>query len=566
MYSSKIDNTLFGLFSNRNTPLAVRFQVVFGVVILVQVVGQGVAYAGPWDNVDKNVTSTALGHKTAVSCHNCYNGPDPGNDIYNLSDANQKVGTAVNRGADLIELDLNDRGNDEPICVTHIGDGSRCNNGEPLLQHMLNYSTLKNSDAMLFLEVKNPVSNSQNFARKLFDLILDNGNQVYATAGRTLFVRTFYDNISYLSGIRNELFSNSDYSGIRDHVKFSVLFREKYNGVYWGGEGSISGLQDAIRTGVYDNNFDMVEFQYQTKDILGALKYAQYLGLATGIYTVPSSFGEVFVAAMREEVDQITTEYRVDYAQDVIGDVNTLSFANVWFCYPWYYYYNAVIYYNYLGSPGSISRPLFQGPTSSLYGSPGMQWDNVGQDRFGCSLDYRSNQEYNSRALSLGDRDNEASAGFLVTAYVNFDKLSNLPEDTMAILNKSESGGFALELHQSGSNVYLRFGVHVNGGYRYHSYNVHDTNVGGINDSLNGADGYFLIGAYDGNGGVYLWIDNRRNDWGGSYLGGVTRNNAAIMVGADPQPSANMGARYFFDGLIQHVSVQRWDDHPGGTN
>lgn len=519
--------------------------------------------AGPWDNVDKDVAATALGHKTAVSCHNCYNGP--GNKIYNIDQANEKVGRAVDRGADLIELDLSDSGDDEPICVTH-KNIKPCENKEPLLEQMLNYSTLKNSDAMLFLEIKSPKSSDVHmFARKLFNLILNQGNPVYAREGRPLFIRSF--NARYLNDIRDELFDNDNYVELRNHVRFSVLFSEKKvneekEDVYWGGTGSIKDLQNKIRTEVYDRDFDMVELDYRMKDILGALKYAEHLGLATGIYTIPRDYGEVFIAAMREEVDQVTSEYRVNYARNVISAVNTLAYANIWCCHPHY----AVYHYDYSGGSGTIWEPFFQEPTLNSHGTPGIFWDDRGQDRFGYSLDFRTNQGYISRSLSMGDRDNDTPAGFLVTAYVNFDRLSNLPEGTMAILNKSESGGFALELHQSESRVYLRFGVHVNGRYRYHSYNVGDTNVCEKNDQLNGADGYFLIGAYDGNGGIYLWIDNRKHGFGGSYYGGVTRNGASIMAGADPQPSAALKARYFFDGLIQQVSVQQWDDHPADTN
>lgn len=131
----------------------------------------------------------------------------------------------------------------------------------------------------------------------------------------------------------------------------------------------------------------------------------------------------------------------------------------------------------------------------------------------------------------------------------------------MAIVNKAESGGFALELHESQGTVKLRFGVHVDGRYRYHSYDVHATGLGGENAAINGTDSYLLTGAYDGDGGVYLFVDNDRDSERIYASGGVTANDVDILVGADPQPSAARKARFFFDGLIQQVSVLRWGDH-----
>jgi len=34
-----------------------------------------------------------------------------------------------------------------------------------------------------------------------------------------------------------------------------------------------------------------------------------------------------------------------------------------------------------------------------------------------------------------------------------------------------------------------------------------------------------------------------------------------MLVGADPQPGSDLKARYFFDGLIQQVSVQKLKDY-----
>ena len=71
---------------------------------------------------------------------------------------------------------------------------------------------------------------------------------------------------------------------------------------------------------------------------------------------------------------------------------------------------------------------------------------------------------------------------------------------------------------------------------------------------------YFIIGAYDGNGSVRMWINN--DDTGVTETaasGGVEVSNSPVVLGADPQ-GAN-ARRYFFSGKIQQAQVQRWGAH-----
>jgi hypothetical protein len=72
---------------------------------------------------------------------------------------------------------------------------------------------------------------------------------------------------------------------------------------------------------------------------------------------------------------------------------------------------------------------------------------------------------------------------------------------------------------------------------------------------LNETDAYQIIGAYDGDGGVRLWIDGKEVGTAPFVSGGVTHNDSAIVVGADPQ--GNNDERYFFSGKIQQVNVQK---------
>ncbi len=70
-----------------------------------------------------------------------------------------------------------------------------------------------------------------------------------------------------------------------------------------------------------------------------------------------------------------------------------------------------------------------------------------------------------------------------------------------------------------------------------------------------------IIAAFDGNGKVRMWLD--ASDSGVSesanLSSGVQQNNSPIRLGADPEGSSD--SRYYFNGKIQTISVQKWRDH-----
>ena len=72
----------------------------------------------------------------------------------------------------------------------------------------------------------------------------------------------------------------------------------------------------------------MVELDYRTRNLFGGLAYAKSLGLATGIYTIPVSLGEMFIANMRDDVDEMTVDYPMAKARQVVSDNNGLVYFN----------------------------------------------------------------------------------------------------------------------------------------------------------------------------------------------------------------------------------------------
>ncbi|MCW8093441.1 hypothetical protein [Alteromonas sp. ASW11-130] len=516
-------------------------------------------------NLAGDIAVSPAGNKVAINCHNCYNGPQ--NQILTLAQANAKINTAIARGSNFIELDVGFDG--QKMCVSHEPASRVCSTFdsskseyEPLLNDILANPTLLNSTASLAIEVKSITSgNTDGFVTEFLTVLSKPSFSKYFSNGREVLVRGFHYKIPTLLKIKNAAAQGTFGTLIANKLKYSVL----YWGVNWGGLNSINALQSSIYNDVYKNNLHFVEFKYQMKDLLGASQYAKSLGLGVGVGSIPVANGDAFVAALREEFDLVTSDYRVDYAKNVIKEKNLLAYLNAATCTN---EFDNQLYFhvNYWGGAGTIARPVDRAPTSTLFGYPQLHYDSKGQDRFSCSLDFRTNQGLRYRAVNLGQRSNTAGNGFLVSAYVNFDKLSNFSEGVMALVSKAESGGFALELANSGGKNIIRFGVRVNGKYRYKTYDIASTGLGGLNQRINGSDGYFIVGAYDGDGGLYLWIDNKRDNSLSQYAGGVESSNVNIFIGADPQPSASRDTRFFFDGLIQHVSVIDWGHHPSGTN
>jgi hypothetical protein len=495
-----------------------------------------------WKGVSKmNLATTVLGNMSPISCHNCYNGP--ANEVLSVLEARAKIEQAQLNDADLIEIDIADAAG--TLCATH-DDVPSCAS-LPTLKDLLAHPPLVNGHAMLFLEIKEQNATPAQFAAQLLTT-LNEQREVYVRNGRPIFLRAFRGRLPYLLALKQSLDS---YPFLKHYVRFSVLYGK--NEI-----ADVKGFQDSIQADVIDNGLQMVELDYTNNNILGLTRFARANGLGVGVYTIPGAFGEVFVAALREEVDQITAEYRADQARSIIEETNVFAYLNASNCAS-AADTTVVLKENTTGATNTTAIILHSPAGPNSFGAPSLAYEPAGQDWYGCSLDYRSNQSLTERALDLGPHPVGANTGYLVTAYVNFDALSGF-SGTQAIMNSTEAGGFALELISDGVTTDLRFGVHVNGSYHYKTYEVSQTGVAGV-QTINDWDGYYLVGAYDGDGGVYLWLNNGGTGAGATLTGAVTDSNQSVLVGADPQPSDPLGARYFFDGLIQQVSVLRWGDH-----
>lgn len=463
------------------------------------------AAAGYWDGVNRDVPVSPLGNKIAMSCHNCYG--------TNTATTTTEVAKAISRGFDLVELDLVTHGG--TVYVNHNDDGVV----HGTFDATLNNAALLASDLMLFIEIKEDYSSaaiSDAFMTAVLRTVRDKG---YATAGRPVFLRAFMNGRQNHLIRAKALLAATEFNGIRAHIKFHTLI-----------ESSIPANIRATKS----LGFHGVELNYKTKSLYGALMQAKMLGLGAGVYTAPSSMGELYISAMREDMDFLTTDYdrasspAASSARALVQESTSLLHMNTAMqtAYP-------LTYKRAAASPNSSVSSSSTTPALEVLGVA------ADEDRVGGSMVFTGTQY-----IATYDADNAPSTGFLVSAVVNFDDLTS--GVTQTLIAKSDAGGFALEL----AGTVLRFGVYVNGAYSYASVPVSE---------LNGTDSFFIVGAYDGSGAVRLWLNNIQKTASASVTGGVVQNNSAIVIGADPQGAGT--PRFHFKGKIQQVMVQKWRGH-----
>ena len=466
----------------------------------------GAAQAGTyWTGVSRALPASPLGNTVALSCHNCYGST--------TAATNAQVAMALSRGYDLIELDLTLHA-DGQVYVEHADSESAVGS----LSDALANTSLQQSDRMLFLEIKEGYSTAAASDTLMLGVLRAIRDWGYARAGRPVMLRAFMDGRHQHLVRAKALLAQSEFASIRDYVRFHTLIE--------------SDIRNNIRA-TKSLGFHGVELEYRMSNLYGALMQARLLGLGVGVYTTPASMGEAYLSALREDVDFITTDYDrgttplASSARALIAESTALLYMNTAQQTAWPLTYQRT---------GATRYSVAQGSSTPALEVLAVTSD---EDRVGGSMVFTGTQ-----SVTTWQADNDANGGFLVSAVVNFDDLTS--GATASILAKSDAGGFALE--QAGTT--LRFGVYVNGAYQYATAPL---------ASFNGTDSYFIVGAYDGNGAVRLWVNNVERTPSVSVTGGVGLNTSPIVIGADPQGATDR--RYFFKGKIQQVMVQRWRDH-----
>ena len=413
----------------------------------------------------------------------------------------------------------------------------------PTLEQFLEDPVLQQSDALLFIEIKEQDADPENFALMLLDLL--DRHREFVRNGRPLFLRVFHERRAYLHAL--DAYA-AVYPFLAPYLRFSVLYHR------WS-FATVQEFQQAIQNDAVDPGFHMVEFHYRTRNLDALAQFARRNGLGVGIWTVPGEHGDVHVAAFREEVDELTCEYRVDLARAVVAEENVLAYVDPAGCAS-SQDATVLVHRNVDGVSVTTAVRLGQPPSGTHYGTPPLGYASQGQQMYGCFFDFRASLGILERAIDLGRPDLDAAGGVLVAAYVSFQDLDTV--GTQAIL--SSAGGFALELSGDGTHTSLRFGVHVGDSYEYRSVSVADTGMPAI-PALSTSDAYLVMGAYGADGDLTIWVDGDQPPGHAEAHGPITSSGRDVLLGAELEPSEPTQSRFHLDGVVQRAMVLRWHEH-----
>lgn len=488
----------------------------------------------------ENLT-TPYGKKHSLGCHNCYVDLNTQQTINKINAAlciNQAAGCVSTEG---VSLDIT-YGNQGTIYVQH--DDAPASGNAGSLSSILSYSPLinaiKNEGVNLSIEIKerySSASSSTNFMRALLQLLQAQG--IPAAQGQVT-VSAFYGGSEnrHLHLERMWQLIDSEFPGFANQFRHTLNFSQ-------GAADNTSSLQNIIRNYADRHRINSVKFHYQSRNLYGLAMYAKARDLKISVWGMGDSSGDrMLLTAMREDFDSISNDLSQAEKINAIEVQQPLLYLNV-------------AQQTASGANGFVEyrrKPADPVQTVAINTSNRPGFENItslGEDRYGGSLSFTGTG--GQQWLPLYDADNVAGGGYLVSAVVNFDDLNGIAEgETRAILSKSESGSFTLDIRREADGVLgIRFGVYVDGAYRYARF--HETG----NFSFNGSDSYFIVGAYDGNGRVRLWVNNRERAGAEDdprFTGGVIMNEVPVVLGADPQ-TAPSNPRYFFRGKIQQAQV-----------
>ncbi len=495
---------------------------------------------GPaWEGVSRALPMTAEGSVTAVNCHNCYADSSSASPSSNLAGGLGTISAAVAASADLIELDLHVQSGN-----WYVAHDSSLNFSSfaPLLSDYLGNASLQSLNQPLFMELKT----ADPSEAELRDLLTQIAATGYATNGRPVWFRAFHDKAN-LDSLDVILADTTFLPHNRNYFRLSDLFRAStFSSFATNGNGGDGGM-DALIAQSFADGRNMVEFSVAdsyTRNLVGRMAYAKDLGLGVGIWTVPGDnfsnvgWGDMYCAALRNEVDAMTSDWDLADCRGHITTGATLAYFNSHDL-------------NVSGSGASTALPYFtsggvsQSISVNTSGRPNLIDAGANQDFNGTMLQFDGTE-----LLDLGDHDNGSSAGILVAMNVNFDGLSSMSNgDVASLATKAEGSGWYLEIEQVGGDPELSFGVHVGG-----SYHAATWDGGGV---LNETSAFWIVGCYDGNGRVRLLVNGDLVASSSNTLtGGVSTNESPIVVGANWQS----GGSYirFMEFQVQSLMVQEW--------
>lgn len=472
-----------------------------------------------WKGVRRNMTTTPYGNIAAINCHNCYYAvkakPD---DKVALERTLQKIYEAQAKGADLIELDIIEV--DDVVRVAN--KDSQISYGA-VLKEVLQDEDLRKSDQVLFLEIKETKLTSDRF---MWLLLNDLKNYGFAQKGRPVVLRAFEDDnrIKHLEEVQDLL--NGYFSRMKPHVRLSALINPTL-------AENTSDFQARIKK-VADMGFDMIEFNYNTQNLMAHIAYAREVGLGVALWKIPESLGNILVSSLRDEVDAFSVTYDIKKACSAAIQDNALFYLNAY--RKEFVHNDKLAFYQKKSELQSLS--LNHG------NAPALKRNSVMDGDMGNALVFEKGQ---INFVQSQDTENLPKKGYLVAAAVKFDDLDLEDGQTSVLIGKSKDKDFTLELFNREGNMptVLRFGVRVNRDYHYSFYAA---------EHLNTDETYLIVGAYDSDGSVELWVNQDMTGLKMAHTrGAVMTENSPIVLG-NGVDTKNAG----FVGKIQMALVQFW--------
>lgn len=492
-------------------------------------------YVGVFRGVSRELTTTALGHPAAVSCHNCYAGS--GNAPLSLAAANARIAKAVAEGADFIELDVIEVGG--LLYASHSDVAAK--GSLPLLTDLLAAPALRDTDTLLVIEVKEADADPLLFADALLSALSTQSTRAQVVReGRPLFLKSFNTKLAYLLALKNKA---SEWPSLTPYLRYYLLH---------SGLASLSELQQELEEQAVENGLDGIDLFFRTPHLAAISGYMRSLGLGVGVWTVPGpALGELGMLALREQADVITTDLPLDRARALVEAQNVRTHFDARDLAA------AADLTVFSVTPFSASKQQVLLEPSA----PILERGAVGDVMFGGALRFAQD-----KALTLPPPGPSSSPGFVVSALVRFNSLTLLPNQTMPILAQLDEGAFRFELARGeAGGTELRFGVNVDGAFRYRSRSVAGdasascdglANVAFV-PALDTEHAYLLTGVYTPEGRVLLFINLQcAGVTAPVQMGNLKSSQAGVRLG---RPLGLEDERVVaFDGSVQRIDVLDW--------
>jgi hypothetical protein len=251
--------------------------------------------------------TTALGYRVAIGCNDCADGPT--SEIYSLEQAAASIERAIDRGADLIELNIASIGG---TIYASPADAATAGARPPLLD-LLRREKIASSDALLVLEVVEATQDrsAQEVAETLL-AIIDDIPKV-ARNGRPLWVRTSFANRGYLQALAKE---SARHTVTGPYIRFVVSDPGRDPQMFYGAvEDSLVPTLELV---------DAVSVDFRSSNLPYRLERIRAAGSAVIVENVPGpGHGEIVLGALREQADVFFTDYRVDQARRIVSRTDT---------------------------------------------------------------------------------------------------------------------------------------------------------------------------------------------------------------------------------------------------